>query len=436
MNRWNSLALLAVAWTLSAACGGSGDADSGGASGRRGGGPPSFGGGPAAAVPVEVATVERRTVSSFLETHSTLEAENEVDLVARLSGPIVQLAAEEGMRVSRGQLLARIDPDEARAQREIALVDKNESQLIYQRLRRLYDEGLVSQEQLEQARARAESTAAQLQGREIQLDWAEVRAPFAGLIVRRYVKQAETVSVNTPLFRLSDFDPLLCPIQVPERELGRLEPGQRARLEVEAFPDETFEARVLRISPIVDADSGTVEVTLEASGRSKLRPGMFASVFLETESRADALVIPFSALALDRLGDSVYVVENDQAMRREIELGFREGDAVEVRSGLAEDEVVVAVGQDGLSDGTPVEIVEAGGEVRRPAAGRPPGGEAAGAVGEARPFRAGGPTGGEGPSPEQIEAIKERMRQRGLSEEQIEERLKRTGERRQGGGGQ
>jgi hypothetical protein len=162
---------------------------------------------------------------------------------------------------------------------------------------------------------------------------------------------------------------------------------------------------------------------------------MFARVFVETDTRDDALVIPKAALSLESIGDTVYVADGDVAARREVELGFREGDFVEIVSGLTGDESVVVVGQDGLSDGTPIQVL--GGA---PAA-RPEGHTAHGTPGpEAQPGseRRGGPgRGGFGSglpdfasmTPEQLERIKERMRSRGMTEEQIEERIKRARER-------
>jgi multidrug efflux pump subunit AcrA (membrane-fusion protein) len=84
---------------------------------------------------------------------------------------------------------------------------------------------------------------------------------------------------------------------------------------------------------------------------------MFARVFVETDTRPDTLVIPKSALSLESLGDTVYVAANGKADRREVDLGFREGDFVEALSGVDEGEQVVVVGQDGLSDGTPVRVL-------------------------------------------------------------------------------
>jgi len=387
-------------------------------------------------VPVEVAAVSRQPVASYLETNGTLEAEHEVDIVARTSGPIVELAAEEGMVVRRGQLLARIDPVEARAQYEIAKVQLQEATRTYDRGKASHEAQLISDEEYEQLLAAKESAEAELHGREIVLDYTEIRAPFDAIVIERAVRRSENVQVNQRLFRISDFDPLLCRIQVPERELSRLEKGQPAWLTVEAWPEERFPAKVLRISPVVEATSGTIRVTLAVEARERLRPGMFASVFLEIDRHDSALAIPKSALSMESLGDVVYVVDGDVAARRPVDLGYEEADVVEVVSGLQESDRVIVVGQDGLSDGTPVRVLagpgaEPPGAVRaeaRPGEGGSGPDQAGGPPGE----RTGDPRAGFEPgkmTPEQLERVKQRMRDRGMTEEQIAERLE---QRRQG----
>ncbi len=364
------LAAVAATWALVlAGCGGD-EVPAQAAGGGRDGGPgrsssaPAFPGGPpgqSAAVPVETATVVRRDISSYIETNGTLEAENEVDIIARVSAPIVELGAEEGMAVRKDQVVARLEEDELRARLEISRVALAEAELAYERARQLREQQLISAEEYEQARSRFETARAELEGNQIQLGYTVIRAPFDGLIVERYVDFAQQVAANSPLFRISDFNPLLCPIQVPERDLPRLEPGQQAYVEVEAWKGERFSASVLRISPVVDAATGTIKVTLEVRSGGKLRPGMFARAYLKTASKPAALVIPKTALSLESIGDTVYVAAGGVAQRREVRLGFQEGDLVEIVDGLDEGEQVVVVGQDGLSDGTPVQILEGNG---------------------------------------------------------------------------
>jgi membrane fusion protein (multidrug efflux system) len=435
MSRWFAATLLTTLILAAPGCGG-GDAAEAARPGRghsRGAAPDRRGGERAgAAVPVEVVTVTRRDISSFIETNGILEAENEVDVVARTSGPIVELLVEEGDFVRKGQLLARLDELEHRAQLEISRVTLEEMRLAHERAKTLQLEELISPESFEQARSSFESAQAQVEASGILLGYTQVRAPFDGLIVARYVDFAEQLSSNAPMFRISDFDPLLCPIQVPERELSRLEQGQTAYLTVEPFPGQRFGASVLRISPVVDSATGTIKVTLDVDARQRLRPGMFARVFVETERRAEALVVPKSALSLESIGDTVYVALDGVASRREVEIGFREGDFVEIASGVEVGEAVVLVGQDGLSDGTPIQVLSGGSSsasaVRGSAdsaanAAVPPAGHAPDGERRAeRPDLA-------NMTDEQLEKLKQSMRSRGMTDEQIDERIKRMRER-------
>ena len=411
-------ALCLVGLAAASACGTSGEEGaapgrSGGRGGPPGAGPPGgFGGGEGAgtAVPIEVVEILPGAISAFIETNGTLEAEREVDIVARIGGPLVALNTEEGIQVKAGELLAQLDEAESRAQVEIAQVALQEAELVHNRARASLENAVVSQEVYDSALSALESARAQLAGNEIQLGYTRITAPFDGLIIQRAVKFGETVTVGQQLFRISDFDPLLCTIGVPERDLTRLSIGQPAILEVEAFPGESFQGRVLRISPVVDATTGTIRVTLEVDRQGRLSPGMFAGVRLVTDVRENALIMPKRALSLESLADSVFVVEDGVAYRRNVTLGYEEDDRVEVTDGLRANDRVIVVGQDGLTDATPVQILVG------PGAEEP----------RSRPADAGSPPGGSGMTEERRAAMRERMRERGMTDEQIDARLAAT----------
>jgi membrane fusion protein (multidrug efflux system) len=352
------ITILSVFLLLLTACGGSSDDAKQSPRGGRGGPPGTMGGGqPSASVPVQVEAVSRRSISQHLETNGTLEAENEVDLVARTSGPVTEILTEEGRLIRAGQLIARIDDREAKNQVAIATVARDEAQLSFDRTKKSWDDGLVSREAYDTALSLLNSTTAQLESAQIQLAYTEIRAPFDALVVTRNVKLAQYVTSGTTLFRISDFTPLLCRVEVPEKDLPKIRVGQTAHLRVEAFPEERFEASVARMRPTVDAATGTFTVTLEVDGRNKLRPGMFTSVFLETETRHNVLVIPRETLVLDSLGDTVFVKSGEVAERREVGLGIRDENSVEITSGLGEGDLLIVIGQDGLADGTPVSVL-------------------------------------------------------------------------------
>jgi membrane fusion protein (multidrug efflux system) len=400
------LSLLVISILALTACGGSDESPQSGqgrSSGRPGAPGAGMGGGaPSAAVPVQVQTVERRSISQYLETNGTLEAENEVDIVARISGPVTRIFTEEGRMIRAGELIATIDRREAENQVAISKVARDEAKLAFERIKKSFAEGLVSQEAYDTALSKLNSAQAQLESAEIQLSYTEIRAPFDSLVVTRNIKLAQYVTSGTSLFRISDFTPLLCRVEVPEKDFSKIRKGQTAHIRVEAYPGERFEASVARLRPTVDAATGTFTVTLEVEGREMLRPGMFASVFLKTETRENATVIPRNALVLDSLGDTVYIKVDGQAQRREVALGLRDEDSVEVTDGVAEGDLLVVVGQDGLADGTPIEVLgEAPAQTRQASAGT-----------------------GEGPSPEALEGMRERMKERGLSDEEIEQRIR------------
>jgi RND family efflux transporter MFP subunit len=434
-----AVGIVTAALALAVACGcggGSSGESSQGAAQKSKGGMGSKGGGrdkgpdEAAAVPVEVKAVARRSISSFYETNGTLEAENDVQIVSRVAGPVMELATEEGVIVKKGDLLARIDEAEPRAQVRIARVALTEANRAFERAKGAMESEVISEELYDQALAQVESRKAQLENSEIVLGYTTISAPFDGVIVERNVKLADNVTTNQVLFRITDFDPLLCPIQVPEKELSRLKLRQPAQIVVEAWPEERFQSRVLRISPVVDATTGTIKVTLEVGARGKLRPGMFASVFLEMDTHDRALVIPKSALSFETFGDTVYLANEGIAERRDLKLGFEEADFVEVLEGLSEVDRVIVVGQDGLSDGTPVQIL-AGPGAREGTAAAPRRAADRGAETSPGPLGDRPPGGGMGRmdfskmTPEQLEQAKERMRGRGMSEEQIKEIVRR-----------
>ena len=402
-------AILSITLLTLSACGGSDDAGQ-----REGGGrPPGMGGqmdggASSAAVPVQVEPVPRRPISQYLETNGTLEAENEIDIVARISGPVTEINTEEGRLIRAGQMIARIDEREARNQVAISSVARDEAKLAFDRAKNSWDEGLVSQEAYDTALSKLSSAEAQLESAKIQFAYTEIKAPFDALVVTRDIKLAQYVTPGTTLFRISDFTPLLCRVEVPEKDFPRIHVGQPAHIRVEAYPGDSFSAEVARLRPTVDAATGTFTVTLEVEGQGKLRPGMFASVYLQTDTHDDSIVIPRDALVLDSLGDTVFIKSGDDAERREVRLGLRSENLVEVLQGLAEGDLLIVVGQDGLADGTPITV-----------------------IGDEPPAPAAATERSSGPPPEAIEMMRQRMKERGMSDNEIEQRLQQMGE---GGG--
>ena len=160
------------------------------------------------------------------------------------------------------------------------------------------------------------------------------------------------------LFQVTDFDPLVARIYLPERDVLGLEEGQDVQIRLDAAAEVHFAGRIRQISPVVDTSTGTVKVTVEATAPPKqVRPGSFVTVNIVRETHSDALLLPREAVLRELQKAHVYVAEDDVAEKRAVTLGLEEGDLIEVLSGVAAGDRVIVTGQGGLKDGSAVKIL-------------------------------------------------------------------------------
>ena len=351
MNRWFVISAFVL---VSSSCG---SEDSGRQQGRGRGGRQS------AAVPVKVELVARGEISKSVLKNTTLEAERWVDVRSRRPGQVVAILKEEGDKVREGEVLARLDDADAELQAremEVAFVD---AQRVHARVQKIFESNLASEEQFEAAKTQLDRARTQYERAKLDFNFTRITSPVEGTVTSRRVEIGNVVSNNQILFSVADFDPLLARILVPEKEIGSIATGQEAVITVESAPGRDYSGRVKRISPVVDPESGTVKVTVEipSSNRTILRPGMFSSVYIITETRKNTLVIPKKALVLEGEGNQVFVYEKTEdggrAERKKIKIGFSDNDRLEVVEGVEDGDVVITVGQDGLRPGTAVRIV-------------------------------------------------------------------------------
>jgi membrane fusion protein (multidrug efflux system) len=309
------------------------------------------------AVPVEVSAVARRTISASYAGTATLEAPGEAQVVAKTSGVLMQLLAEEGDVVKKGQVLARIDHERTRLEMERSRATVNKLQNNYRRAQELQAQKLVSAEAADQIRYDLESAKASLDLAQLELSYTNIVAPFDGVIAQRMAKRGNLIALNAPVFRIVDNSQLEAPINVPEREMSTLRSGLPLRMTVDAVPGKVFEGRVDRVSPVVDAGSGTFRVVAAFSGNSELRPGMFGRIEVVYEQREGALTLPRNALLEENGESAVYVVRGKKAVRVPVQLGYINGEVAEIRAGVKEGEQVITAGKVAVRDGSEVEVI-------------------------------------------------------------------------------
>ena len=355
-SRWSlPVSFLAMTILSLAACAGEDAGEgrpTGGERGRPGGGR-----GATSAIPVKAEPATRAEMTSYIETNARLVAERYIEVMARTQGMVERVIAEEGDLVKAGDILLRLEKEQLSLQHEQARVALEGAQATYERTSKLHARQLVSQEEMENARHQMQTAEVNLKEARLQLDYTDVRASLAGVVMMRDVELGDLVRTNDVVYALADVDPLQVRIRIPEKRMNQVRPGQEARITVDPVPDRVFQGTVKMISPGVDPASGTVKVTLDVPSQGLLRPGMFATVRIVTDRRPDALVVSKKALVLETDEDDVFVVRDGKSRRVRVELGYVDGDRIEVLSGLAEGDQVVTIGHQGLKEDADVRLV-------------------------------------------------------------------------------
>jgi len=358
---WGGCALMATAL---AACGGSTGSGTPAAAATHGSAHAEGGKGkrPAAdAIAVRVAAVVQQPLSSLYSTSASLRAERRAIITARARGVIQKLLVEEGDQVTAGQGLAELDNEEQRIAVARALTTLDNLRRDLERSETLYNEGLISDEAVEEVRRDAADAEQASALADLELSRTIITAPFAGVIVLRYLDVGATVADGTEVYDLADLSPLFADVEVPERHVITLAPGQSVRLTVDAV-SRVIPAAIERIAPAVDPETGTVKVTLAVSGSADIRPGAFVRVDIVVDTHQEAMVVPRLSLVAEGSRWHLFRLQEDDTVEQvEVELGFEEGDLVEIlrvvssQAPLAPGTPIIVAGAPALTDGAAVQ---------------------------------------------------------------------------------
>lgn len=309
-------------------------------------------------VPVEVRLATRGDVFATYTGTASLESDQDAVVVAKVAGEVIQLLVEEGDRVQAGKVLARLDGDRLRLELKRSEANLRKLRQEYDRNVELHEKGLVSAGAFEGMKFELDAMTAANNLARLELGYTEIVAPIDGLVSERFIKVGNTISVNDPAFHITDMDPLLAYLFVPEREFRKLRVAQEAQVALDAIPGTIFSASIDRISPVVDPQTGTFKVTLaiyDETGR--LKPGMFGRFQIVYDAHTDVVMIPRVAIIEDDTRQSVFVVVDGVAQRRIVQTGYSRGEHIEIVDGLAGDETVIIIGQNGLKDDAAVDVV-------------------------------------------------------------------------------
>lgn len=339
-----------------------------GASGnqRPGGGRPD-----AQAVPVAVGEAFIGPIASYYHSTATLEAEKQAQVLARVTGVVSALSAEEGLEVETGAPLLTIGNDEYRYRLQQAEASTANLRARYQRLEQMRAEELATVEEFQAAKSDLATAEAAEGLARLELSYTTVRAPFTGSVTQRLVDVGQNISPGDALFVLADFHPLLARVHVPSREFHQLKAEQTVDLVLDS-DGSRLTGRIKLISPVIDATSGTIKITVQVDEYpAGTRPGDFAEVRIVTENRPAAVLVPRSAVLTDKGEQIVYLAANGEssgdgpvpatAERRVVEIGFTDDDHAQILDGLTAGDLIVVKGQRSLKHGSPLKILEGAG---------------------------------------------------------------------------
>ncbi len=292
-------------------------------------------------LPVEGAMVRRDTFVLWVEAQGRAAPLRSAPLQAEVSGPVISVPVQEGARVSKGQMLVRIDPAEYELRVRRAEADLAYAQVEFEGLilgdDRLEDAQLrAKREGLARLRSGLPGAEAAVEEAQYQLERTEIRAPFAGRVADLVVDEGARLQVGDPVVEVIDLSVIDVEVEVLERALPAVEPGRVATVRFAALPEEPFEGRVVTVNPMVNRETGTARVAVRLRNpQAKVLPGMFAEVEIAGRRFADRLFVARDAIVERDKRDVVFLLHPDEPGGA---TGFAKW--VYVRTGLENDDFV------------------------------------------------------------------------------------------------
>jgi RND family efflux transporter MFP subunit len=321
----------------------------------------------------DIALVEARPLAVTLPLSGSLTPLAQATVRSKVSGVVKQTTVQEGMNVSAGQVIARLDDSEARARvaqqqaalndaaARLALAKKNQANsaaLLKQNYiaQNAYD---TTSNSVDLAQAAVDSARAQLELARIALNDTTIDAPLSGVVSKRHAQAGEKLSPDSPVFSIVDLRQLTLDAQVPASDIPRVKVGQEVQFKVDGFGDRNFAGKVLRINPAAEAGSRAMLVYIGVDNPDgALRAGMFAKGVVTTEKSAAHPLLPLGAVQKEKGQDVVYRVDGGKVVVQPVRLGLKNEDAgmVEVIDGITAGATVLAVKLDGVKPGEKVKL--------------------------------------------------------------------------------
>ncbi len=315
------------------------------------------GGAAVPALTVRVAVAKSAALREEVSAIGTLLANEAITIRAEVDGRITHIHFREGEPVAQGAKLVSLNSAEIEAQLKAVQSDATLNRTRLTRAEELHGKNFISGQAMDEAREHLNQSLARVDEIQARLDKTLLRAPFSGVVGVRQVSTGAYINKGQDIARLEGIGTLKVDFRVPELFAGRLKPGQRVQVSVDAYPKEQFDGEIFAIEPAVDEQTRTLLLRARVPNpQARLKPGMFARVALLLGVRKDAIIVPEQAIVPRGRDFFVFKVVDGKALFTKVELGMRRPGEVQILKGVAPGDVVVTDGQLRIRDGATVKI--------------------------------------------------------------------------------
>ncbi len=294
-----------------------------------------------------------------IETTGTTLSNEEVDLKPEASGKIVQLFFKEGDKVTKGELLLKLnDADLVATLKKLELQEKLAADKEGREKKLLSIKG-VSQEEYDAALNALQGIQADMEYTKAQVDKTEMRAPFDGVIGLKSVSEGSYVSPTVKIASIQQLDPIKIDFSIPEKYSGIIRKGDKLHFKIQGQQIQ-FDGTIYAIEPKIDLATRTLQLRARCPNKDgRVLPGSFANIELILRETNNTILIPTEALVPVLKGQNVFVYKNGVASSQKVETGARTATQIEITSGLQSGDTVITTGIMQLKPGSPVRIVTA-----------------------------------------------------------------------------
>ena len=308
------------------------------------------------AVMVQIDSVKMARFDQSVTFTGSFAPNREVTLGTETTGKVIKVNIQEGSRVAAGSVIAQLDSDLLKAQLQSAHASYDRAVSTLTRYQQAVSG--VTQLQIDNAKTDVLITKAQIDQLKKQISQCTIHAPSAGVIISRNFDLGAIVSPGMQMATLIDISSLKLEINVPEKNIAQFKTGQAIDVTSDVHPGTKFKGIVEMIGSDADASHNFQIKVRVANNNYALRSGMYGTVELTNTLSADALTVPRSAIIGSSAKPQVYVIENNVAKIRNIQLGSGNENRVQVTSGLAAGNLVASGGLVNLSNGSRVSIAK------------------------------------------------------------------------------